>query len=668
MSKLMQANNVGFIKFLIGFYCLLFCVSGFSKPKQANDTLILIEFEKCKSTEEKMNWLYNNELPVVYDFIKKHPAVYDTFSKNVIHSQNGMLIYQHNLMEAMLKYHQNKFQKAIPLLLNILNQKKYVSQNDSVKVIVGLKLCFVRLLNYPKVLEMHHILMDMARRNPSIKKKDLGVAISNVYINMGLISEGIKYLRAEYYNGVNQYDEYAEANFYNNLGVVWQKGNRLDSATFYYKKAQAIINDFLSKDPSNKYCVFFNGLIDGNMGQILMAKGQYVDAIPLLKKDIYSSLNYGNLQNAAISYNELALCFIQCKKYIEAERYLDSSLQILKDIDAPHELLKNLKLRAKSFFLMGKYKEAASTYQEFNKLSDSLAFNDKELLLINQQVAHQTNELQQKIEQQQNEMLIKNQQEVEKSIQRILLIVLLICLFAILVFGYISLARIKKREYLLSEKNEEITHKSEMLTAALKEKELLIKEVHHRVKNNMQIVMSLLKLQAEKINDKNIEIYFSEARSRIQSMALIHEFLYKKDKMDLMQMDEYIKQLINEIKLSYAQPNHIIELHIDLDKILLDFDTAIPLGLIINELVTNAYKHAFPNKVGNIWVTFKKVGNMYSLTVKDNGIGLPIDFEQKKENSLGMELIQLLSTQINAQLEIVHQQGFEVKINFGAVI
>lgn len=109
-----------------------------------------------------------------------------------------------------------------------------------------------------------------------------------------------------------------------------------------------------------------------------------------------------------------------------------------------------------------------------------------------------------------------------------------------------------------------------MLTAALKEKELLIKEVHHRVKN-MQIIMSLLKLQAEKINDKNIEIYFSEARNRIQSMALIHEFLYKKDKMDFMQIDEYIKQLISEIQISYTQPNHVIEIDVDLDSILLDF-------------------------------------------------------------------------------------------------
>jgi len=660
----MPLKYIPFKIIFVGLFIILKINCSYALIAPTIDSISLAEFNNLNSNEAKMKKLIDNELPVVYNFIKKHPAVYDTFSKKVMQSQNGMLKYQHNLMEALLHYHQNKFHKAIPLLLNILNQKKYVTQNDSVKVIVGLKLCFMRLLNYPKVLEMHHILMDMANRNPSIKKKDLGVALSNVYINMGLISEGIRYLRSEYYAGVNQYDEYAEANFYNNLGVVWQKGNRLDSAVFYYKKAEEIINEFLLKDPSNRYCIFFQGLIDGNIGQILMSKKQYLDAIPLLKKDIYCSLNYGNLQNAAISYNELALCFIQCKKYIEAGSFLDSSLQILKDIDAPHELLKNLKLRGKCLFMIGKYKEAASTYQEFNKLSDSIAFNDKELLLINQQVAYQTNELQQKIEQQQDEMLIKNQQEEQKNIQRIFLIVLSIFLIAIIIFGIISFVRIKKRELLLFEKNEEITNKSNMLTAALKEKELLIKEVHHRVKNNMQIVMSLLKLQAEKINDKNIEVYFSEARSRIQSMALIHEFLYKKDKMDLMQMDEYIKQLIAEIKLSYAQPNHIIELHIELDNILLDFDTAIPLGLIINELVTNAYKHAFPNKVGNIWVSFKQVNNEYCLSVKDNGIGAPANFEQKKENSLGMELIQLLSTQINAKLEMHHQQGFEVKINF----
>lgn len=663
----MKLQKISFRVFIYGFFILFPWSLVYASVAPNRDSISLKEFSSQKTDEAKMYLLFENELPEVYDFVKKHPSIYDTFSKNVNHSQNGLLKYQLQLMEALLFYHQNKFQKAIPIFLNILTQKNYINQNDSVRAIVGLKLCFVRLLNYPKVLEMHRLLMEMSKRNPSIKKQDLGVSLSNVYINMGLTQEAIKYLKSEYYDQSGHHDEYAEANFYNNLGVVWQKGNRPDSAIFYYKKAQSLILNFLEKDPKNKYCIFFNGLLEGNIGQVLMHQNQYKEAIPLLKKDIESSLNYGNIQNAAISYNELALCYFECKLYNNVEMYLDSALQILKEIDSPHELLKNLKLRGKTLSILGKYKQAADIFQKYNELNDSIATYDKELLLLNQQVAYQTNELQKKIEQQEKQIQYKNQQEAKKNTWRILLIALSVLMFLIIVFGYFSLSKIQKREQLLSEKNEEITLKTEMLTAALKEKELLIKEVHHRVKNNMQIIMSLLKLQAEKISDKNVEAYFSDARNRIQSMALIHEFLYKKDKMDFMQMHDYIKQLISEIQISYSSPNHVIELHLDLDSILLDFDTSIPVGLIINELVTNSYKHAFPSMVGDIWISFKKNNNNYVLTVKDNGVGSPENFESKKENSLGMELIHLLSNQINAQIKISHQSGFEAKIIFDSI-
>jgi two-component sensor histidine kinase len=653
--------------FILGFSFLICWNSSLAMVAPNPDSVSLKEFNQINTNEGKMNFLFENELPSVYEFIKKHPATYDSFYKNVSNSSNGKLVYQLKLLEGLIFYHQNKFQKAIPIFLNILNQKNYITQNDSVKVIINLKICFSRLLNYPKVLEMHRVLMEMASRNPAIKKRDLGVALSNVYINMGLTNEAIKYLRAEYYDGARNYDEYAEANFYNNLGVIWQKGGRTDSAIYYYKKAQLIINTFLQKDPKNKYCIFFNGLLEGNIGQVLMSKKQFKEAIPLLKKDIECSLNYGNLQNAAISYNELALCYYEIKQYAIAEMFLDSANKIFNEIDSPHEFLRNLKLKGQILFVTGKFKEAAEIIQKYNTLNDSIANKDKELLMLNQQVAFQTNELQQKIEEQEKQIAYKNLQEDKKNIWRIVLIVLSILMFSIIVFGYFSLHKIKKREQLLFEKNEEISHKSEMLSAALKEKELLIKEVHHRVKNNMQIIMSLLKLQAEKINDNNVEVYFTEARNRIQSMALIHEFLYKKDKMDFMLMDEYIKQLISEIQNSYTQPNHLIELHVDLDPILLDFDTSIPLGLIINELVTNAFKHAFPNKVGNVWISFKKIDHNFVLVVKDNGIGTPKNFEEKKENSLGMELIHLLSEQINASIQITHQPGFEAKIIFTAV-
>lgn len=649
---------------------LLFVILGFNSwalVLKNDDSLSVKKFQSFNSDSEKISWLMNQGIPTVNEFVVKYPKSYNDLLSSVAQGNNKRLKYKVSYIEGMLYYHQNKYQKAIPLFLNILNQRDYITQNDSVQVIVNLKTCFARLLNYPKVFEMHKILSEMAIRNPEIKLKDLGLPLSSVYINMGLIEEGTKYLKSEYQSKINKKnDRYAEINFYNNLGVVWNKSNEPDSAIFYFNKAQKLCDVFVRKEPNNLFIAFFHGLIDGNIGQALMAKKQYNEAIPLLKTDIQSSIKYGNLLNAAISFYELADCYFKCQQYQNAEKYLDSSYFYLKEIDAPTENLRNLRLKAEILSKTGRFKEAVNSYQAYNSLKDSIAANDKELLMLNQQTAHQTNELEEKIKQQEKKMVANLLLEEKRNNQRNLLFIVLLLLLVILFFGYFLYYKSKGREKILFEKNEEITSKSEMLGAALKEKELLIKEVHHRVKNNMQIIMSLLKLQSEKINDKNVELYFSEARNRIRSMALIHEFLYKKDKMDFMQMDEYIKQLILEIQISYAQPNHIIEIDTDLDAILLDFDTSIPLGLIINELVTNAYKHAFPNGVGNIWVSFKHVNEKYILIVKDNGVGSPANFETKIENSLGMELIHLLSNQIDAKIAITHKPGFEVKLTITA--
>jgi two-component sensor histidine kinase len=663
----MHHKNTVVKKYLLGLVFLLGFNTLSVNAFPVKDSLVLRKFNSLRGSQAKMNWLINNEQVDLNKFIVSYPAVYDSLSTSVLHSSNELLKYQLKLVEGILYYQQNQYQKAIPIFLNTLSEKKFVSQKDSVKVVICLKYCFGSLLNYSKVFEMHQILVNMAKRNPSLKKQDLGLPLSSVYINVGLINEGVKYLKLEYQNNPNRNkDKNTEVNFYNNLGIVWNKANNPDSAIYYFEMASKRVDQFLKEEPQNLFNIFFKGLINGNIGQALMAKKQFLKAIPLLKNDVSSSLKFGNVINAAISYNELAHCYFEIDQYNLSENYLDSAWVILKDIDIPKEYLRCLKLRGDLYQRLNKFKESVIVYQEYNALKDSIDANDKELLILNQQISFQTHELQEKIKSQEREMNAKMLIEEKRNTQRILMFVLILMMLAILIFGYFSFRKSKNREKQLSDKNDEITLKSQMLSAALKEKELLMKEVHHRVKNNMQIIISLLKLQSEKINDKQVEVYFSEARNRIQSMALIHEFLYKKERMDYMQMDEYIKQLILEIQISYTQPNHIIEMDADLDAIQLDFDTSIPLGLIINELVTNAYKHAFPTGVGHIWVSFKKLKKNYQLIVKDNGIGTPDNYKEKMENSLGMELIHLLSQQINAQLSIIHDKGLEVKITMSS--
>ncbi|MBN1347919.1 PAS domain S-box protein [candidate division KSB1 bacterium] len=197
----------------------------------------------------------------------------------------------------------------------------------------------------------------------------------------------------------------------------------------------------------------------------------------------------------------------------------------------------------------------------------------------------------------------------------------------------------------------------EHLQNSLEEKELLLREVHHRVKNNMQIISSLLNLQADLIEDQATRQLFKESQNRIKSMALIHEKLYKSENFTRIDFEAYLQDITRQISRSFARSG--ISFTIRAQKIFIPIDTAIPCGLIVNELVTNALKHAFPKPAtGKIYITCKRTNpRAIVLSVADNGIGLPENLNIEQSSTLGLVLIKTLSEQLNAKLEIRRKRG-----------
>jgi len=204
------------------------------------------------------------------------------------------------------------------------------------------------------------------------------------------------------------------------------------------------------------------------------------------------------------------------------------------------------------------------------------------------------------------------------------------------------------------------------IKASLEEKEVLLKEIHHRVKNNLQIVSSLLQLQASYIKDTDALHIFEESRDRIKSMALIHEQLYQSN--DLAQIDfpEYLRSLLNMVLSAHRTNRTRVETRLHVDPVSLDLDTAIPVGLITNELVTNSLKYAFAGRsVGEIGVRLTKsdTGD-FLLMISDNGVGLPEKFNFDKANSLGLRLVRILTRQMRARLEISNGMGTQFRVYF----
>lgn len=249
------------------------------------------------------------------------------------------------------------------------------------------------------------------------------------------------------------------------------------------------------------------------------------------------------------------------------------------------------------------------------------------------------------------------QQEIENEQEKNKLFSLILILVG--VFLIISLLIIRK----ISKQSKELAHKNEIINETLKEKELLVKEVHHRVKNNFQIVASLLELQTQGISDEKALELVNEGKNRVKSMALIHQKLYQNDT-GLIDFNEYLRMLTRELSIAYKQKNNV-ETTIDAVNMFFEVDTAIPLGLIINEIITNAYKYAFHNEKENkLSISIHKESEHYKLIIQDNGKGISEDFDIKNAKSLGLLLVNRLVKQLHGTLKQLNQNGAKFEITF----
>jgi PAS domain S-box-containing protein len=195
------------------------------------------------------------------------------------------------------------------------------------------------------------------------------------------------------------------------------------------------------------------------------------------------------------------------------------------------------------------------------------------------------------------------------------------------------------------------------IRASLEEKDVLLKEIHHRVKNNMQVISSLLNLQCHHIQDPHVLDMFKESQRRIRSMALIHERLYQSSDLSRIEFSQYLRNLATHLFHSYQVDSSRIRLALDAEEVFLNINTAIPCGLIVNELVSNALKHGFPDgRSGEVGVELHRIaGDGYELKVRDDGVGFPEELDFRRTQTLGMQIVVTLVSQIDGRLDLQRQ-------------
>ncbi|MFH7018396.1 sensor histidine kinase [Flavobacterium sp. FlaQc-47] len=224
-----------------------------------------------------------------------------------------------------------------------------------------------------------------------------------------------------------------------------------------------------------------------------------------------------------------------------------------------------------------------------------------------------------------------------------------------------------KSRQILQSKDKEIATRNEALNKLYADKEWLLKELHHRVKNNLQIVISLLNTQSAYLENKDALLAIQDSQHRMNAMSLIYQKIYESENLEIIDMCWYIPELVNYLK-GVFNTDKKISYKLDIECVDLDISKAIPLGLILNEAIINAIKYAYPETVqGEVNIRLKKIEDeMYQLIISDNGVGVPEHFELKNRNSLGMNLMHGLSSQVDGTFNIESKNGLTITINFKA--
>jgi two-component sensor histidine kinase len=232
--------------------------------------------------------------------------------------------------------------------------------------------------------------------------------------------------------------------------------------------------------------------------------------------------------------------------------------------------------------------------------------------------------------------------------------------------------RVEERTAELAQANRELQAEvcermrvEEQVRGSLREKEVLLREIHHRVKNNLQVVCSLLKLQSQHIHDPKALEVFRECQDRVKSMALIHEKMYRFGDLARIDFADYIRSLAGHLFHAYAVDSEAISLTLNVDSVLLPIDAVMPCALLIHELVANALKHAFPDGHGEIFIDFHRADDdTFALMVRDTGVGCAPDFRLQDSASLGGQLVSALTDQLDGTMDVEHNNGFCCKITF----
>jgi two-component system, sensor histidine kinase PdtaS len=524
-------------------------------------------------------------------------------------------------------------------------------------------------------------------------KNNRPINIALIYNQLsGLYLDQLRFKEALYYakkNIVYQTTSLSKSLGFENIAMIYESLQNYKLSLEYIDKGISLANNVSTKNsllitkanillenekfdeglniilPVSKYYEEINGSRNRDISYYLVAKFYYY-LNKYDKASIYINKRIANQKDpGTLTIQAYVLCSkIYLKKNLKnvALQYINKAISLFDPVDNVEIKQELYNTKSEVEEALGNYKNALSYYKMQATLKEQsfIQNNQNKIseLLVNFNVTDKDNSIKKlQIAKLQKTIENKKQRESLLYVSAALLLALLSTFFYKRNNGVV-----KNKNRIIELTNVKLENEKLLTQKSLVEKETLLKEIHHRVKNNMQLVMSLLNIQAKEATT-NINDFVSISQSRILSMSLIHENLYQTENLSQVDFKEYVKNLTESILSAYGHINDTVTLQLEIDNVYFDIQHAMPLGLIINELINNAYKHAFTkHQKGTVILKLTQTNDKYELVVSDNGVGI-----QNKENAkktLGLQLVDDLVFQLGALLKIENQNGMTYQIQF----
>ncbi len=497
-------------------------------------------------------------------------------------------------------------------------------------------------VNYLKALQVFERMKDTAMTSNALN--NIGLIMKRLGNNKKALEYYFKVLHLRELTG----DRLGQSSVWNNMAIVHRDVNAMDSAYYYMNKVLKLAIEMDLKDQQ--------ALAHHNLGTFEMEVGRADQALAHLTKALQIRTELDEKWGMTSTLGTLGRLYLDQGKYDEAQQMLEQSLKLSQEIETPDQSIDALQKLGEIYAIKGEYRKAYESALQMAVIKDTI-MSQQQLSSINEMSA----KYEQEKKQQEIEILNKENEvqalriDREKTLRRLLVVVVLLVL--VLVFVLWNRARSLRTVNSTLEAQKATLEKNDH------EKEVLLKEIHHRVKNNLQIISSLLSMHAREMKDEQVAGALREGKNRVKSMALIHQMFYQDTEgLTEIGLHTYAKELCESILSSYAVNRDDISLNFDLDTVTINIDDGILLGLIINELVSNSVKYGFPNgKTGEISVSLKQIHDELHLIVADNGVGKNNEHGPESTN-FGLKLVDSFIRKLKGTITVVSTKGYRTTI------